>query len=117
MTERELTAVHPRWARVISVCVTLTADNLSQLVVAHAGIMATNFRIEIIGTDSRTEQNTTLDKNTVLENLLQVLKDKFELKTIGQGTKLPNLCELLLYSRKLVLFPVPLELFTSFSLL
>ena len=83
----------------------------------HAGIMATNFRIEIIGTDSRTEQNTTLDKNTVLENLLQVLKDKFELETIGQGTKLPNLCELLLYSRKLVLFPVPLELFTSFSLL
>lgn len=77
-------------------CVTLTADNLSQLVVVRAGIMATNFRVEVIGTDSRTEQNTTLDKNTVLENLPQVLKEKFELETIGQGTKLPDLCELLL---------------------
>ena len=62
----------------------------------RAGILATNFRVEIIGTDSRTEKNTTLDTNTELEHLPQVLKDKFELETIGEGTKLPNLCELLL---------------------
>ena len=43
--------------------------------------MATTFREEIIGTDSRIMQNTTSDANTLLENLPQVLKDKFELDT------------------------------------
>ena len=52
-------------------------------------IMATNFRVEIIGKDSRKEENTPLDINTMLESLPQVLKDKFELDIIGQGTKLP----------------------------
>lgn len=74
MTEFGLLAVHTRWVHLISVCITLAAHNATQLVVVRARVMATNFHVEISGT----EQNTTLGTN-----LSQVLKDKFELDNIG----------------------------------
>ena len=52
---------------------------VSLIVVVPAEIMAITFLVEIIGPDSRTKQKNTSDTNTMLENLPQVLRDKFEL--------------------------------------